>query len=76
MVMMYTEDRALVNEFLELPYQKKLCFVPFETAEQNLCYINLNKTLWESVNAIAARKVLYYDDIALLCDGEIKMLCK
>lgn len=75
-VMMYTEDRALANEFLKLPYRKKICFVSFETEEQNLCYINCKKTLWEFVNAVAARKILYYDDIALLSDGEIKMLCK
>ena len=39
MVVMYTENPKVLEEFDELPYGKKVCFVPFETDIQSGYYI-------------------------------------
>lgn len=82
LIEMYTADEDLAREFQRLPYEKKICFVPFETHELNFCYVNFydemgqKEELWKSVNKLAQRKLLYYDDIELLYDGKIRRLCE
>lgn len=82
-VMMYTENKETAKDFLELPYEKKICFVPFETKERQLCYVNCydaakgGKTeLWRKVNGMAERRILYYDDVDLLYEGKIRRLAE
>ncbi len=69
-VMMMTEDRNVAKEFCELPYKKKICFVPFKTDEKSLMYIDMkNKTskpFWEVVIDMAKGNVQYYNPIDLL----------
>ena len=82
-VMMYTERKEVAEEFLKLPYEKKICFVPFETEEPQLCYVNCydamkeKKTeLWRKVNDMAGRRVLYYDDVDLLYEGTVREIAQ
>lgn len=79
-VMMYTSNQKEAVEFSELPYSKKICFVPFE--QKDSCCFDLNfssvngemKDLWEKVIKIAKREKVLYDDIELLCTGKIDKL--
>lgn len=73
-VMMYTEEQEQAAEFLRLPYKKKICFVSFKAKEPELCYVPFEGPLWANVNAIAARQCVFYDEIAFLHDGEIRLL--
>lgn len=72
-VMMYTTNEEEVNKFIELPYKKKVCFVPFETSEESLINIHYknndelnNKPFWEIVNGLATGDYKYYDVFDLL----------
>jgi len=78
-IMMYTENEETATKFLQLPYERKICFVPFETNESSLCYVNCydgvkekQVELWRKVNDMAGRKIVYYDDVHLLYKGKIK----
>lgn len=77
-VMMQTKDKRIAERFSELPYLKKICFVPFEQQNPNNCYINYShrteKPFWAVVNGIARGRYLYYDVVELLSEGEIKIL--
>lgn len=80
-VMMYTESKETATKFLQLPYEKKICFVPFMTNEPSLCYVNCYDAgqekqveLWRKVNHMAGRKIVYYDDVELLYEGKIKRI--
>ena len=82
-IMMYTENEEIAEKFLELPYEKKICFVPFMTEESSLCYVNcfnlekgMNEGLWRKVNKMAARQLLYYDDVELLYQGKIRRIAE
>ena len=56
-VEMYTESKLIMNEFIKLKeYEKKLCFVPFETDEKNTYQLSLypgQSQFWETVNSNA-----------------------
>lgn len=56
-VEMYAEDRKIAYEFSQLNYDKKVCFVPFES-DINSCYkISIQagqKEFWEAVNSNGA----------------------
>ena len=51
--MMITEDRNIASRFCNLPYENKVCFVPFESSEECLYYVDFyheeNGPLWRSV---------------------------
>lgn len=36
---MATDNKGVVEEFMELPFENKICFVPFESNEKSLVYI-------------------------------------
>lgn len=80
-IMMYTDDEKIAERFSELPYPQKICFVPFEQQNPDICYINyihrIDSPRGGGIvnNAIAKGRYLYYDVIELLCDGEIKLIC-
>lgn len=75
-VMLFEENPELVKKFLELPYEKKVCFVPWPTDEPGLIYVpwrekeNLRKRyeMWEMMNNIALGHFVLYDDVELLHD--------
>lgn len=75
-VMMYTENKEIAKEFVKLPYQKKVCFVPFETEEPGLVYVDLVKGMpeipfYQIVNGMANGRYPYYDVIDLLKETKI-----
>ena len=73
-VTMYTEDEKILAEFDELPYGKKVCFVPFKSDLDSAWYINreLRKGLdfWAVVNDFAKGNPFYYDPFDMLLYGK------
>ena len=73
---MYTEDKAIEIEFSELEYEKKICFVPYDSDLNSSLKVELykgQKMFWQAVNSNASRAGLKYDLISLLLKNEIKM---
>ena len=74
LVTMYTENPDILEEFDKLPFEKKVCFVPFETDLDSGYYIDLNKLnnpeLWQAVNGIASGRVPFYDMWDMLLYGK------
>lgn len=82
-VMFYDEDLSRVERFCSLPYQKKICFVPFETKLKNVLSVKYRvnelmekKPFWEIVNGMASGTWLYYDVFDLLLYGRITYAAK
>lgn len=72
-IMMYTEEKEVAKKFMDLPYKNKVCFVPFETKEESLFFIDYrnypeleNMGFARLVNQIAKGAYQYYDVIELL----------
>jgi len=72
-VMMQTEERELAEEFLQLPYKKKICFVPFESNEDSLMYVPFfdkpeveNLSFSRITNMMANGAFPYYDVFDLI----------
>lgn len=81
-VEMFTENAEIAKEFSKLPYKKKICFVPFQTDEPSLIYLEFRDMegmreipLWKIVNGMATGAYPYYDPFVLLETGEIKKIC-
>ena len=75
-VMFFDETPELVEQFLELPYDKKVCFVPWETHIAGLLPViyrdndDLSRyPFWEIINNLATGDFVLYDDVELLHDG-------
>ncbi len=75
-VEMYTESEKTAKEFDKLPYDKKICFVPFETDVPSCMtiqpyeqYFKGKLEFWEIVNRMANGKFIYYDPWELLLNG-------
>jgi len=73
-VTMYTEDEKILREFDELPYGKKVCFVPFKSDLDSAWYINpairKNLEFWNVVNHFAKGEPFYYDPFDMLLYGK------
>lgn len=72
-VMLFDDDPKKVDRFLRLPYEHKVCFVPWETNDEGLIpvpYKQMEKLqkypFWEIVNNLALGDFILYDDIELL----------
>ncbi len=72
-VMMYTTDPEVASRFIDLPYENKVCFVPFTTSEASLLPINYseagelrNVPFWAIVNGLAWGTYKLYDVFELL----------
>lgn len=70
-LMMYTKDYKEATRFIDLPYDNKVCFVPFETNEKDLIYVdyyhNMNDvSFWEVVLGMATGQYISYDVLDLL----------
>lgn len=75
-IMMYTENQNTVYEFDKLKYEKKICFVPFETSTTSSYHLEItnriavkNIPFWNIVNKIAGGYYHDYNLIDLLNNG-------
>lgn len=53
-IAMYTEDKTMIEEFLLINYEKKVCFIPFENQSENLILLRQadnQRQFWECVNS-------------------------
>ena len=73
--MMHTDDTRLAQEFANLQYEKKICFVPFESEETSLVYVELCERtkieLWPLVIGMATGHYPYYDVFDLSEEAKI-----
>lgn len=74
LVVMYTDNPSILEEFDKLPFAKKICFVPFETdvdcafVVKNEKNNNPNMQTWEFANYYAINP-FHYDPFDLLLYG-------
>ena len=80
-VMMYTESYQIADAFSQLPYKKKICFVPFEsklsgvyTIPDRIRQAYSDVFFWTMLNRMALGRILYYDAVDLLHDGVIRCI--
>ena len=76
----YTENPEILEQFDELPYGKKVCFVPFKSDLDSAFYVNLDLIsnlstedivpLWKFVNSYANGEFLCYDMFDMLLYGK------
>ncbi len=76
-LMMYTKDYEEATKFIELPYDNKICFVPFETNEKDLMYVDFYRNcdgipFWEIVLGMATGQYVSYDVLSLLLGDKRK----
>ena len=73
-VTMYTEREDILQEFDALPYDKKVCFVPFKSNLNSAWYINpeikSGMELWNVVNHFGIGDPFYYDPFDMLLYGK------
>ena len=76
-VMMFTESHRYSYQFDEMPYEKKICFVPFYSEKKSLVpvipYIKQHrqqKHFFQVVNGCAYGHYVYYDALELLLTGK------
>ena len=73
-VTMYTADEKILEQFDELPYGKKVCFVPFKSDVDSAWQINSESQrgieLWGFINAFAQGKQFFYDPFDMLLYGK------
>lgn len=69
-IMMFTEDINVAQQFDELDFERKVCFVPFECGLESAYTLkkpNENMEFWEVVNGIAWNRLIDYNVIDMLC---------
>ncbi|MBR4642668.1 MAG: DUF1919 domain-containing protein [Selenomonadaceae bacterium] len=68
----YTESEEILQEFDDLPYSKKVCFVPFKSNLDSAWYITPQKDLefWNVVNQFGTNPPFYYDVFDMLLYGK------
>lgn len=76
-VMMCTERKDILKEFSNLPYKKKVCFVPFDSSYDCACTLKFadrkpNVPFWYFVNGIPSGEFNDYNMISLLNNGTVK----
>lgn len=71
---MYTENPEVLNKFDKLPYNKKVCFVPFKSDLESAFYIDAEKYSDEPfghlVNLSATGALNFYDMWDMLLYGK------
>ena len=77
-VMFFDEDPEKLRTFMSLPYERKICFAPYDTGIDGVIRVPYrdydhikNKEFWEIMNNLAQNKYIYYDDVSLIFDGEL-----
>ena len=73
-VTMYTEDEKILQEFDALPYDKKVCFVPFKSDLNSAWFINPaikhGLEFWNIVNQFGKGNLFFYDPFDMLLYGK------
>lgn len=73
-VFMYTAKPELLEEFDKLPFERKACFVPFETDLPSGFYVEpkfvRGDPFWRVINGIAQNDIACFDLWDLLLDGK------
>jgi len=73
-VTMYTDSKETSRAFDELPFGKKVCFVPFKSDLDSAWYINSEiknaSELWDIVNHFGFGDPVYYDPFDMLLYGK------
>ena len=76
-VMFWDEKPENVKKFMSLPFERKICMVPYETDEPGVISVPYREKeelkkypFWEMVNNIALGKFALYDEVELLHDGK------
>ena len=70
-VTMYTEREDILQEFDALPYDKKVCFVPFKSNLNSAWFIiTKDVPLWMAVNRFGAGNPFFYDPFDMLLYGK------
>ena len=73
-VMFFCEKKDMVEEFLKLPYEKKICFVPYETQTTTLMGINCHKSEFDLstiINHASDGTYMFYNVFDLLLMGKV-----
>jgi uncharacterized protein (DUF1919 family) len=77
-IMMFTNNKKSLDNFDKLDYQKKICFVPFESPLKSACSMKLAEReemsevpFYEIVNGSVNGRYHDYDLIELLLNGRI-----
>lgn len=77
-VVMCTEDSGIAEEFSMLPYEKKMCFVPFDSDLDGVYKIEMagwEGYFFEVVNGIVSGRYPYYDILGL-AKGEVRKVVR
>lgn len=65
LAVMFTNEKEQLKEFDELPFSKKVCFVPFESDVDSAYYlppsVMKGMELWRAVNEIGLGRTQYYN---------------
>ena len=73
-VTMYTEDEKISREFDALPYEKKVCFVPFKSDLDSAWQINSASQkgieFWRFINSFGSGRPFFYDPFDMLLYGK------
>ena len=73
-VTMYTSDEKILQEFDALPYDKKVCFVPFKSDLNSAWFINPaikhGLEFWNIVNQFGKGNLFCYDPFDMLLYGK------
>lgn len=77
--MMFTTDRRILTKFDKLPYDNKICFVPFKSELCSAYHIELanrleNVPFCEIINLLSWGTLKEYDTIKLLCGEKRKRI--
>lgn len=82
-VEMFTNDKNTAQEFIKLPYEKKICFVPFKPAHKQMIQIdflkdieNMNKLFWQIIIDLSERLYDYYNVFDLLAENKLTKVVK
>lgn len=72
-VMFVCYKHELVEKFCALPYEKKVCFVPWHTEQKNVVSIDwvCREEVWSMISDLASGRRFYYDALELLLHGNV-----
>ena len=77
-VMFYDEDPERVKRFLDTPYEKKICFVPYLTNQKNVVSVEYRvndemrkKPFWQIITGMASGVWQYYEVLDLLLECHV-----
>lgn len=77
-VMMFTQDPNTAEKFQNLPYENKVCFVPFAMQGNGIVHIIYNNSqncqFFEIVNGIVTGQYLYFDLLDMLLGKFTKVI--